>query len=84
LSEGTVKIRVTTITPLLELEAIEEIALETINASEEYYKYNAQISRQLDVENSSFSSPVTTYTNVDGGFGVFAGFSRAEQILQID
>lgn len=52
--------------------------------SEDYYRY--ELSRQIKI-NSQYdvnSNPVTIYSNVDGGYGIFMGFSESKYTVEFD
>lgn len=45
-----------------------------IHASKEYYLYHSKLSTATN-SGGPFSEPVQMYTNINGGFGVFAGYN---------
>ncbi len=49
------------------------VELRTI--TEEYYKYQSSLARQLIVRQDPFAEPVTIFNNIEGGYGNFSGFS---------
>lgn len=51
--------------------------------TEEYYNYNYTRDLQASVENNPFAQPVQVYDNVEGGLGVFAGYSQVEKEVTI-
>ena len=54
-----------------------------VSIDETHYKYLEQKEKGIN-EESPFSEPVRLYTNINGGLGLFAGFSRAERALELD
>ncbi len=53
------------------------ILLRTV--TEEYYEYNYTRDLQASVENNPFAQPVQVLDNVEGGLGIFAGYSQVEK-----
>lgn len=53
------------------------IIIELRSVSEEYYKYYSSVYRQASQENTPFSNPTVIYSNVNNGYGVFAGYSKS-------
>lgn len=51
-----------------------------VHASKEYYLYHTKIRDAVD-SNGPFSEPVIMYTNINGGFGVFAGFNQFKTVV---
>ena len=47
--------------------------LRTVSTS--YYQYHTSLSRQLDNQDRPFAEPVTVFSNIENGLGIFAGFS---------
>ncbi len=45
------------------------------NVSKAYYLYHTSVSRQIANKDRPFAEPVTIYSNVDNGLGVFAGYA---------
>lgn len=62
-------------------EKLGKLFVELRAVSEEYYRYFSALSRQQASENSPFVDPVILYDNIDGGQGVFAGFSTSSDSL---
>jgi hypothetical protein len=53
------------------------IIIELRSVSEEYYKYYTSVYRQSSQDNSTpFSNPTVIYSNIENGYGVFAGYSK--------
>ena len=51
--------------------------------TEEYYQYSVTQDLQAFVENNPFAQPVQVFDNVEGGLGIFAGYSQVEQAVTI-
>lgn len=51
--------------------------------TEDYYNYNYTRDLQASVENNPFAQPVQVFDNVEGGLGVFAGYSQTEKEVTI-
>jgi hypothetical protein len=45
--------------------------------SEDYYKYKNTVGIQEETTGNPFAQPVNVYKNIENGFGIFAGYSRA-------
>ncbi len=51
--------------------------------TEEYYQYNVTQDLQASVESNPFAQPVQVFNNIEGGLGIFAGYSQVEQEVAI-
>lgn len=51
--------------------------------SKEYYQYQTTLSRYQNSQGDPFAQPVQVYNNIDGGFGIFAGFSKSSDTLDL-
>lgn len=60
-----------------------KLFIELRAVSKEYYQYFSTISRQEGVSDTPFSDPVIVYDNINGGQGVFAGFSTSSDSLAV-
>ena len=60
-----------------------KLFIELRAVSKEYYQYFSTISRQNGVSDMPFADPVIVYDNINGGQGVFAGFSTSSDSLTI-
>lgn len=47
------------------------------NLNADYYKYLASSSLQVSTSGDPFSEPVVVHSNIVGGFGIFAGFTKS-------
>lgn len=56
----------------------EKIIIQLRSVSEEYYQYYTSVYRQQSQGNVPFTDPVDIYSNINGGHGIFAGFSKDE------
>jgi hypothetical protein len=76
--------------PLAELSGA-RLRIQLLSLSRSYYQtlagYQLAVYGQgggaLDEVNEFFQEPVPTFTNVEGGYGVFAGASRVVRYLQV-
>lgn len=60
-----------------------KLFIELRAVSKEYYQYFSTISRQDGVSDTPFSDPVIVFDNINGGQGVFAGFSTSSDSLVV-
>ncbi len=51
--------------------------------TKEYYDYHYTRDLQASVENNPFAQPVQVLNNIEGGLGIFAGYSQVEQEVTI-
>jgi hypothetical protein len=58
-----------------------QLIVELRVVSEEYYRYFSSLSRQYTSKGEPFSEPVVIFDNVEGGQGVFAGYSGSRDSL---
>lgn len=56
----------------------DEVTVRLYTISEEYYKYNRSKLKYMEAEQDPNSEPVILYSNVTGGYGIFAGISYSE------
>ncbi|NNE25370.1 MAG: DUF4249 family protein [Saprospiraceae bacterium] len=54
------------------------------SVTEEYYEYHLATSRQSSTNAGPYTLPVTTYTNMANGYGIFATFSTVTDSLLIE
>lgn len=54
---------------------LKRVFVELRSITEEYYKYQSSLARQLIVRQDPFAEPVTIFNNIEGGYGNFSGFS---------
>lgn len=62
---------------------IGQLIVELRVVSEEYYRYFSSLSRQFASRGEPFSEPVFVFNNVEGGKGVFAGYSGSRDSLML-
>ncbi len=55
---------------------IQRVNVELRLISEEYYKYQTSLARQLIVRQDPFAEPVTIFNNIEAGYGNFSGFTQ--------
>jgi len=56
----------------------DSIAIKVYSISDEYYKYNLSLYNYYKTQYDSNSEPVTIFSNVENGYGIFMGFSNSE------
>lgn len=54
------------------------------SVSESYYKYVASYQNWRQSNGDPFSQPVQVYNNISNGYGIFAGYSSALHIVNLD
>lgn len=54
-----------------------KIFAELRSVSEEYYRFNAAVSRQQSSPGFPLAEPITLYSNFEGASGVFAGYAQS-------
>ena len=54
-----------------------------LSVSEDFYRHWKTAEEQADVNENPFAEPLRVHTNLDGGFGVFAGFSYARRPIAL-
>ncbi len=59
-----------------------ELYLRLMKISEDYYLYRNTAISQFEIDGNPFSQPVTIYSNVENGYGVFAGYNYQDFLLE--
>lgn len=59
------------------------VTVNLLNTDRAYYQYQDAIARQSDVSGNPFAEPVIIPTNIQGGFGCFAGYNRSTITLKL-
>ncbi len=59
--------------PPIDLPSWFRVSLRTMNEAQ--YKFNVQSRKQQLAEYDPYAQPITTYTNVKNGLGVFGGYT---------
>lgn len=72
-SEFTV--RVSTLIPVKSGTLIKQLHFETRSTTKDYFRYHKTRARQLESSEAAYSSPITDFSNIENGLGVFAGYS---------
>ncbi|MFN0274292.1 MAG: DUF4249 domain-containing protein [Chitinophagales bacterium] len=52
------------------------------HVGEDYYKYFNSVNLQQNSEGDPFAQPVTVFSNIEGGFGVFASYN--ESVVEVE
>ena len=60
------------------------IYFELRTVTEAYYNFHISLSRQKDSNAGPFTLPVTTFTNIENGYGLFASFSTSLDSVLIE
>ncbi len=64
-------------------ESLGKVFIELRTVSKEYYQFHSSVTRQRKSPGGVFTEPVFIYNNVDGGHGIFAGYSSVVDSLTI-
>lgn len=75
-------LRVSTLIPVKPGALIKNIYFESRSTTKDYYRYHKTRARQLEVSDAAYSSPITDFTNIDNGLGVFAGYSTSTHSIK--
>ncbi len=59
------------------------IEIEFITLTKDGYLFNKTYHKQISTQASSLSEPVISYTNVESGLGVFAGYSKYSRVFEL-
>jgi len=82
LNGNTITISVSTLIPVKAGALIKDIYFETRSTNKDYYKYLQTRAKQNEVEDTGLSSPITDYTNIENGLGVFASYSVSSHSIK--
>lgn len=52
--------------------------------SKEYYDYQTSMVKYWNADGNPFAQPVQVYTNVEEGFGIFAGFGKSNDTIYLN
>lgn len=84
LNKSAITLTVETQNPLKSVnETIRKLMIEVRTLSPEMYFYNQYLNNQILSNRTNYSYPVTSYSNVQNGLGVFAGFNTARIIVEL-
>jgi hypothetical protein len=61
-----------------------ELSVAVTSLAEDYVRYQQTIALQSQTEGNPFSEPVRIHSNVEGGLGVFAGYTRSAVAVEIE
>ena len=64
-------------------ESLGKVFIELRTVSKEYYQFHSSVTRQNKNPGGIFTEPVFIYNNVEGGHGIFAGYSTVIDSLSI-
>lgn len=82
LSGNEITIRVSTLIPVKPGALIKNIFFETRSTTKDYYQYLQTRAKQTQQEDGGFSAPITNFTNIDNGLGIFAGYSSSTHSIK--
>lgn len=63
---------------------VDDLVVTLATISDDYVRYQQTLALQLANEDNPFVEPVRIHTNVEGGLGVFAGYSTASARVPLD
>ena len=79
-----VKLRLSTTTlldPNIDVLQSMEVIVHTI--SKELYDYHQSLHKQLINNATPFTTPVSSFSNIENGLGVFGGFSTTNSLIKL-
>jgi Domain of unknown function (DUF4249) len=62
----------------------DKLRLQLSNISKEFYDYQVSLQDFFESSNNPFAEPIPVYSNIKGGLGCFAGFTRQEVVLELE
>ena len=57
--------------------------IELKHVSKDFYLFNVSNRLQQNTGDNPFGEPVVVYSNIENGFGIFAGFSKSKAIIEL-
>jgi hypothetical protein len=54
--------------------------MELVHVTEDYYNYQRSVALQQEVDGNPFAQPVQVFSNIEGGYGLFAGAAASRWI----
>ena len=70
-------------TKTLDLSSFSTINLELRTVTEDYYKYHRFLTVYSETQQGPFNAPIPTYTNIEGGQGIFVAFASQTETADI-
>ncbi len=64
-------------------ESLGKVFIELRTVSKEYYQFHSSVTRQKNSPGGVLTEPVFIYNNIEGGHGIFAGYSSVMDSLSI-
>ncbi len=55
--------------------SVDSVLIKVIATKEDYYKFVNSLEKQSSLSNDPFAEPAMLYSNIDGGLGIFTGFT---------
>ena len=74
--------RVSTLIPVKAGSLIKNIDFETRSTTKDYFQFHRTRARQQEASDAAYSSPITDFTNIQNGLGVFAGYSLSTHSIK--
>jgi len=82
LNDNKFTIQVSTLIPVKAGTLIKNLFFETRSTTRDYFKYLQTRAKQKNIEDSGVSSPITDFTNIENGLGVFAGYNSTAHSIK--
>lgn len=67
----------------LDRELMGQLFVELRSTSEAYYRFYSTVGRQQNSPGAPYAEPVVVFSNVEGGKGIFAGFSASMDSVRV-
>jgi hypothetical protein len=64
-------------------ESLGKVFIELRTVSKEYYQFHSSVTRQKNSPGGILTEPVFIYNNIEGGHGIFAGYSSVMDSLSV-
>lgn len=85
LSGKVIKLRLSTTTHLdPQIDILESIELSILSMTKDLYDYHQSVHRQLINNSTPFTTPVSSFTNIENGLGVFGGYSTSNSLVKLN
>lgn len=82
MSGNTINIRVSTLIPVKPGALIKTLHFETRSVTKDYFQFHKKRALQGEVSDQPFLLPITDFTNVENGLGVFAGYTTSSHKIK--
>lgn len=61
----------------------DSLYIDLLITDESYYRFHSTLFSHLQAKNNPFAEPVLMYSNINGGLGCFAGYTRKTSLIDI-